>query len=394
MRSVFIYIALVQFPYFVGTTSRHINNEMIWKRVQKRPSFTVPVRILFLVSVLLLCVNIFMFRGMSATTNYTISSIKYEDQNDAYTSALATMGCFATPDCFPSSNCRTGMPQKIPRKKKWEEQSFCVEDLKKAALQAEGCLVYSFGIHVSWEWEEKVAKQFGCEVHAFDPTMNHTKDLAPGVTFHKLGLQAEGMDMSVTHSAHYDAIDPTLLLALPNIMKRLGHDRRSLDLLMMDCEGCEWGVLRHLACSKESERVKQIVTEFHFQKNLGLETEADVLNAAMGVRCLWRERWHIVSIESSGADRADWEYAKGIPSILSGSGMLLGIALQRVPDDEPLPAELKEAYATKARLLGRLRKKEWPQKAQDEILSFAQRLHAVERPKVKFDDWQRMVERK
>jgi hypothetical protein len=42
------------------------------------------------------------------------------------------------------------------------------------------CLVYSFGIHESYEWEEKVAKVFGCDVHAFDPTMNHKTDLAPG----------------------------------------------------------------------------------------------------------------------------------------------------------------------------------------------------------------------
>jgi hypothetical protein len=276
--------------------------------------------------------------------------------------------------------------------KRWEEQAFCVDDLKKAAKEQNGCLVYSFGIHDVWDWEEKVAKEFGCEVHAFDPTMNHAKDLAPGVTFHKLGLQAEGTDMSTTHAAEYDAIDSKLLLALPDIMKRLGHDKRTLDLLMMDCEGCEWGVLRHLACSKESDRVKQIVTEFHFQKNLGLETEADVLNAAMGVRCLWQERWHVTSIELSGSGHKNWEYARGIPSILHSEAMLLYITLQRVLDDEPLPADLLAEFTTFYSKQGEdwlL----WPQHAKDEAARLDNRHSAVRRrSNVKFDTWERMKE--
>jgi hypothetical protein len=284
---------------------------------------------------------------------YNNRALLHDEYEDEYTSALSTIGCFATPECFPSAKCKTGVPKKLQRAKKWEEQSFCVDDLRKAAKQQDGCLVYSFGIHDSWEWEEKVAKQFGCEVHAFDPTVDHAQDLAPGVTFHKLGLQAEGDDMAKTHAAEYDAIDSTLLLALPDIMKRLGHDKRMLDVIMMDCEGCEWGVLRHLACSKDSDLVNQIVTEFHFQKRLGLETEVDVLNAAMGVRCLWQENWHVVSIEQSGSGPENWQYARGIPSLLHGPGMLLYITLQKKEEG----------------------------------------VHHGKRPAVKFDNWERMIEK-
>jgi hypothetical protein len=201
--------------------------------------------------------------------------------------------------------------------------------------------VYSFGIHASWEWEEKVARLFGCEVHAFDPTMNHKKDLAPGLTFHKLGLQAVGTDMSRTHGAEYDAIDPSLLLPLNRIMERLGHENRTIDVLMMDCEGCEWGALNQLACSpaRDSRRVRQIVTEFHFQKSLGLETEADVLMAADGLRCLWEERWHVTSIEDSGAGTANCEYVRGVPSILSSAMQLSYVSLRRIPSGEKTPGD-------------------------------------------------------
>jgi hypothetical protein len=297
---------------------------------EKRPLWIVFLFVAFLAVT-------FVFHGTAddyEDENNNRALLLHDDYEDEYTSALSTIGCFATPDCFPSARCKTGVPQKLQRGKRWEEQSFCVDDLKQAAKQQDGCLVYSFGIHDSWEWEEKVAKQFGCEVHAFDPTVDHAQDLAPGVTFHKLGLQAEGDDMAKTHAAEYDAIDPTLLLALPDIMQRLGHDKRTLDVIMMDCEGCEWGVLRNLACSKESGRVNQIVTEFHFQKSLGLETEVDVLNAAMGVRCLWQENWHVVSIEGSGSSPINWQYARGIPSLLHSPGMLLYITLQRIQEQE------------------------------------------------------------
>lgn len=166
-------------------------------------------------------------------TSEAVSMIQ-ASANVSYTSALATLSCFTTPGCFPSAKCLSGAePQKLARKKKWEEQSFCIEDLKASP----DCLVYSFGIEHSTEWEEKMASLFNCEVHAFDPTMNHPTNIAPGVTFHKLGLQADGTDMAATHATEYEAIDPSLLLTLPEILKRLGQENRTIDVMMLDCEG-------------------------------------------------------------------------------------------------------------------------------------------------------------
>lgn len=273
----------------------------------------------------------------------------------AYQFALTTIRCLTTPGCFPSVKCRSGKPpKKIARGKRWEQHSFCIEDLQHAAEKKKddgGCLVYSIGIHTSTEWEEKVARLFGCEVHAFDPTVNHAKNLAPGVTFHKLGLQGEGTDMSATRSAEYGAIDPTLLLSLTEIMERLGHTGRSLDVLMMDCEGCEWGVLKQLACQGESSLVEQLVVETHFQKNLGLHNEADVFVAADAINCLEQGGWSIASIEESGCSPLDVEYTRGVTKVVPNPFALMYITLQRMPKGEALPFERMEAYANAVRLL-------------------------------------------
>eukprot|EP00956_Cyclotella_meneghiniana_P038916 scaffold162174_cov23-Cyclotella_meneghiniana.AAC.1 len=69
----------------------------------------------------------------------------------------------------------------------------------------------------------------------------------------------------------------------------MGHEGRKLDILRLDCEGCEWGVLKQLACSGESQLVKQLMVEMHFQSNLGLSSEDDVLVAADAITCLESE---------------------------------------------------------------------------------------------------------
>jgi Methyltransferase domain len=276
----------------------------------------------------------------STTTAVNIMKDVATSGDATYASALSTLRCLAAPNCFPSSKCRSGVPKKIKRAKKWEEHSLCVED-----VQQKNCLVYSFGIHESWEWEEKMARLLHCEVHAFDPTMNHPTNLAPNVTFHKLGLQAEGTDMSATHAAQYDAIDPKLLLTLGQIMTQLGHVGRKLDVLALDCEGCEWGALRQLACSGESSLVDQLFVEFHFQKNLGLATSADVVQAAQGIDCLWQHRWHVVAMEASGSSHEEWKYAKDVTQIIRSVGFLLYLSLQRIPDNQPRPSDFLEQAA-------------------------------------------------
>lgn len=161
----------------------------------------------------------------------------------ALSDAINAMRCMLLPSCYPDVPCGDNHPpMKLPQGKQWEQHSFCTGDLASASQVAKSknqkCLVYSFGVHDSTQWEERMAKEFECDVYAFDPTSKfEEKEIAPNVWFHKLGLQGSDVDVSQTHSALYDAIDPAKLRTLGDIRKLLGHEERQVDVLRLDCEG-------------------------------------------------------------------------------------------------------------------------------------------------------------
>lgn len=228
---------------------------------------------------------------------------------------------------------------KVPVTRKYEQHAFCTGDL--AAQDGESkCLVYSFGINGNTEWEAKMSKEFDCDVLAFDPKSKFSENVAPGVTFHQLGLQGAGVDVSKTHSVSYDALDPSTLKTLGEIIKLMKHEGRKIDILRLDCEGCEWGVLKQLACSGESQLVKQLMVEMHFQKNLGLATDDDVLIAADAITCLEDERWMIASMEKSGCGPKDASYVDSALKFIRDAYHLQYITMRRLPEEYRLSWEL------------------------------------------------------
>lgn len=256
----------------------------------------------------------------------------------AISDAITRMRCMLLPGCYPDVPCANNQdPMKLPQGKYWEQHSFCTGDLEAASERAKAnqqkCLVYSFGIHDSIEWELKMASEFGCDVYAFDPTSKFATNVGPGVTFHKLGLQGRKGDVSQTHSEMYDAIDPEKIRTLGDIRNMLGHQTRQIDILRLDCEGCEWGVLEQLACSDDSELVDQAMVEMHFQKNLGIASDDDLLIAADAIACLEEKRWGLVSLELSGCDPLDAEFTPSMHKIIKQESifMLLYASFRRVP---------------------------------------------------------------
>jgi hypothetical protein len=56
-------------------------------------------------------------------------------------------------------------PMQIPIEADWEQQAFCMSDLRKKKSSSNDdnnsrCLVYSFGINGNTEWEQKINKDF------------------------------------------------------------------------------------------------------------------------------------------------------------------------------------------------------------------------------------------
>ena len=255
--------------------------------------------------------GISMLSPRASTADNNDNSIIKNETNNALIKAINTMRCFTTPGCYPSIKCLDGKPSmKIGVPHKWEHHSFCNSDMEKVK---DNCLIYSFGLDKNIEWEKRMAKKYGCDVFGFDPTSNFPENAAEGVKFHKLGLVGAGVSaraLADTHSILYDEIDPTQLRTLGDIMKFLGHEGRKIDILRLDCEGCEYGVLKQLACGGDSHLVNQLMIEFHFQKNLGIANDDDILIGADAINCLEEDRWGITSMEKRGCSDDDAQYTE------------------------------------------------------------------------------------
>ena len=54
-------------------------------------------------------------------------------------------------------------------------------------------------------------------------------------------------------------------MSMSDIVRTLGHESRSLTILKMDCEGCEWDILSDLGRNQKSflERTRMVFLEFH-----------------------------------------------------------------------------------------------------------------------------------
>ncbi|KAL9189220.1 hypothetical protein ACHAXT_011710 [Thalassiosira profunda] len=285
--------------------------------------------------------------------------IGMHEHKASLSNAVTTLRCLTTPGCYPRLPCSSGRdPAKIAISRDWEEHAFCVHDVEGSHRRAEKmqtknkrdrrepdpqpCLVYSFGIAGSVEWERKMSSQLGCEVYAFDPTSNFGERVAPGVKFYPIGLKGagnDGTDVSATHSEMYGAIDPSKLRTLGEIVRMFGHENREIDVLRLDCEGCEWSVLKELACSGESRHVRQLMVEFHFQKNLGLASDEDVQVAADAINCLEEERWGIVSMQKSGCGKLDALYIDPAAKVVKDFFFLTYITMRRAPNTERMPWE-------------------------------------------------------
>ena len=141
--------------------------------------------------------------------------------------------------------------------------------MDKGLAPAPPCVVYSFGINNEWSFDDHF-DQYGCQVFAFDPSMNvtgGTMDRSPSIHFYKIGLSAQDTDD--------DYVTEWKLRTLSSLydMLKVKHGSVAIDYLKMDIEYAEWAAIRQILRSGMFDRVKQLAVEIHFKTEMPLSTE-------------------------------------------------------------------------------------------------------------------------
>ena len=128
------------------------------------------------------------------------------------------------------------------------------------------CTTTIIGIGNDYHFAEDAAAR-NCSVHAHDPTTNlHWSHLSQArrlrnVTFHFSGLTGGGGNgadaIAATASRNasrggdsvngYGTVDGSVLRTLSQLTSANPAGQRHIDVLSIDCEGCEWGALEQIA---------------------------------------------------------------------------------------------------------------------------------------------------
>ena len=140
-----------------------------------------------------------------------------------------------------------------------------------------GSVVYSVGVGSDITFDRALIERFGCTVHSFDPTPMAREwiaqqDVPPEFAFHPLGLAntdeevafamplQEGWDsFSLPPEGSDEETVDCPVRRLETIASGLGHSR--IDLLKMDIEGFEYGVIDDVLAGPL--RPTQWLIEFH-----------------------------------------------------------------------------------------------------------------------------------
>jgi len=114
-------------------------------------------------------------------------------------------------------------------------------------MQGKQCLIYSFGIANEYTFEAFMDSR-GCEIHAYDPTVDLPAKLGQNIQFTKLGL-------SNTTSENMDT--------LANILEKNGHTDTTIEYLKIDIEGHELPAFLNWLATGSLKNVNQMALELH-----------------------------------------------------------------------------------------------------------------------------------
>jgi len=146
-------------------------------------------------------------------------------------------------------------------------------------LLSTNSVIYSFGVGEDISFDLALIERFGATVHAFDPTPKSlewigTQTLPQPFVIHGCALASEDGTLrlfppanpshvsysNVAGSQHVSSQDSIVVPAkrLDTIMAELSH--QSVDLVKMDVEGAEYGVI---AALQPETAPRQLLVEFH-----------------------------------------------------------------------------------------------------------------------------------
>lgn len=124
-----------------------------------------------------------------------------------------------------------------------------------AVNPSSSCRFISFGISFDYSFDTDLAKKALCKGLALDPTVSHPAKLSENVWFMAIGATT---------------LDPPpenwIVTSVPSIMKWAKYE--SIDVLKMDCEGCEYALARDVLEEDPNffDRVGQFAVEFHMSR--------------------------------------------------------------------------------------------------------------------------------
>lgn len=157
-------------------------------------------------------------------------------------------------------------------------------------------IMYSFGVGYDISFDEAAITQFKLEAHGFDPSphiieLMRNRSLPQRFTFHPYGLgevdgvisffsSVPGGSMrSIRSNEDTDKIKAELpVKCLQTIVNELETD--CLEILKMDVEGAEYGLLKSLVSCPIP--IKQLLIEFHHRSGVG--TLQSTINAVSELR--------------------------------------------------------------------------------------------------------------
>ena len=130
----------------------------------------------------------------------------------------------------------------------------CLDKAVKPVTQQ--CIVYSFGIHGDWSFDEALEK-YGCEIFSFDPSINETDhDHSQHIHFYNIGLGDRDY-ITLADNWKLQTLDSIYRMLVPH------HGEKVIDYLKIDIEWQEWEVLKQILKSGMLEKVRQLSVEFH-----------------------------------------------------------------------------------------------------------------------------------